>query len=79
MRVYTRADIEYVRTLHLAASTMESLVEEALRTLLDRRVAFDYMSVRDLAAPVKPAVPVLATPEVPDLAAYDALLVGGIQ
>ncbi|MBW2294757.1 MAG: IS21 family transposase [Deltaproteobacteria bacterium] len=74
-----RADIEYVRTLHLAASTMESLVEEALRTLLDRRVAFDYVSVRDLAAPVKPAVPTLATPEVPDLTAYDALLVGGIR
>jgi len=74
-----RADIEYVRTLHLAASTMESLVEEALRTLLDRRVAFDYVSVRDLAAPIKPAVPVLTTPEVPDLATYDALLVGGVR
>ncbi|MBW1833194.1 MAG: transposase family protein [Deltaproteobacteria bacterium] len=41
-----RADIEYVRTLHLAASTMESLVEEALRILLDRRVAFDYVPPR---------------------------------
>jgi len=37
------------------------------------------VAVRDLAAPVKPAVPMLATPKVPDLAAYDALLVGGIR
>jgi hypothetical protein len=74
-----RADIEYVRTLHLAASTMESTVEEALRTLLDRRLPFDYAAVRDLAAPVKPEVPELDTPVVPDLAAYDALLVGAIR
>jgi len=71
-----RADIEYVRTLHLAASTMESTVEQALRTLLDHRLPFDYVAVRDLAAPVKPTVPELATPAVPDLGAYDALLVG---
>jgi hypothetical protein len=69
-----RADIEYVRTLHLAASTMESTVEQALRTLLARNVAFDYVAVRDLAAPVTPAVPALATPAVPDLTTYDALL-----
>ncbi len=29
-----RADVEYVRVLHLAASTMESQVEEALEELL---------------------------------------------
>ena len=45
-----RADIEYVRTLHLAASTMESKVEEVLRTLLDARTSFDYATVRELAA-----------------------------
>ncbi len=71
-----RADIEYVRTLHLAASTMESTVEQVLRTLLDRGLPFDYVAVRDLAAPVKPSVPELATPKVPDLGAYDALLAG---
>ncbi len=71
-----RADIDYVRTLHLAASTMESTVEAALRLLLDRGDRFDYSTVRDVAAPVKPTVPELATPEVPDLAVYDALLVG---
>lgn len=74
-----RADIEYVRTLHLAASTMESAVEHALRTLLDRRAPFDYAAVRDLAAPVTPTVPMLATPEVPDLRTYDALLMGATR
>jgi hypothetical protein len=74
-----RADIEYVRTLHLAASTMESKVEEALRTLLDGRSAFDYAMVRELAAPVKPTIPKLVTPEVPDLQIYDALLAEGVR
>ena len=70
-----RADIDYVRTLHLAASTMESTVEAALRLLLDSGDRFDYAAVRDLAAPIKPTIPELATPEVPDLGVYDALLV----
>jgi hypothetical protein len=74
-----RADIDYVRTLHLAASTMESTVEAALLLLLDRRVRFDYAAVRELAEPVHPQVPELATPEVPDLGVYDALLVGTAQ
>ncbi len=55
---------------------MESSVEAALRILLDRGDRFDYAAVRDLAAPVTPTVPELATPEVPDLSVYDALLVG---
>ena len=70
-----RADIDYVRTLHLAASTMESSVEAALRGLLDSGDRFDYAAVRDLAAPVKPTIPKLTTPTVPDLGVYDALLV----
>ncbi len=74
-----RADIEYVRTLHLAASTMESTVEVALRLLLDSGDRFDYAAVRDLAAPVKPTIPELTTPAVPDLGVYDALLVGAIR
>jgi hypothetical protein len=74
-----RADVDYVRTLHLAASTMESTVEAALRLLLDRRERFDYAAVRDLAAPVQPKVPELATPAVPDLGVYDALLVGAAR
>lgn len=74
-----RADIDYVRTLHLAASTMESTVESVLRLLLDSGDRFDYAAVRDLAAPVKPTIPELATPEVPDLGVYDALLVEAVR
>ena len=40
------------------------------------RERFDYAAVRDLAAPVNPTIPELATPAVPDLRVYDALLVG---
>ena len=69
-----RADVDYVRTLHLAASTMECVVEQALHDLLDQRVPFDYATIRELAAPSPSAVPILVTPEVPDLRVYDALL-----
>jgi hypothetical protein len=70
-----RADVDYVRTLHLAASTMECVVEQALRDLLEQRVPFDYAAIRELAAPPQLEVPELATPAVPDLRVYDALLV----
>jgi hypothetical protein len=69
-----RADVDYVRTLHLAASTMECAVEQALHDLLEQRVPFDYATIRELAAPTQSAVPVLVTPDVPDLRVYDALL-----
>jgi len=69
-----RADVDYVRILHLAASTMEVLVDRALRDLLDRGEPFDYAMLRDLAAPERPSVPVLMTPALPDLRVYDALL-----
>ena len=71
-----RADVDYVRTLHLAASTMEATVDRALRDLLDRGVRFDYAMLRELAAPERPTVPVLTTPVLPDLRVYDALLAG---
>jgi hypothetical protein len=74
-----RADVDYVRTLHLAASTMECEVDQALRELLEQRVPFDYATIRDLAVPTKPAVPELVTPEVPDLRIYDALLAEATQ
>jgi hypothetical protein len=69
-----RADVDYVRILHLAASTMEVLVDRALRDLLDRGVRFDYAMLRELAAPERPNVPVLTSPALPDLRIYDALL-----
>jgi len=71
-----RADVEYVRILHLAASTMESLVEAALVVLLDAHAAFDYAAVKALCSPEPAAFPSVAI-GTPDLAAYDALLVAG--
>ena len=71
-----RADVEYVRILHLAASTMESTVERALEALLEQGEPFDYAAVRDLAKPEARAVPQLSVPE-PDLSIYDRLLSAG--
>jgi hypothetical protein len=73
-----RADVEYVRILHLAASTMESLVESALTSILATPRAFDYAAVRAIASPEKPKVPDVKI-GVPDLSVYDALLAGGAQ
>lgn len=73
-----RADVEYVRILHLAATTMESDVERALSQLLDMGKPFDYLAVRDMAAPVRPKAPQLASLGAPDLTVYDALLTGGV-
>lgn len=73
-----RADVEYVRILHLAASTSERPVEAALSVLLERGAPFDYAAVKLLAAPDEPVIPVVAIGE-PDLAAYDALLAGGAR
>jgi hypothetical protein len=73
-----RADAEYVRILHLAASTMEATVEAALEQLLEQEVPLDYMAVKQLAQPEKPTVPLLNIPA-PDPADYDVLLVGGAQ
>lgn len=68
------ADLEYVRILHLAATTMECRVESALSALLEAGEVPEYDRVQ---ARVRPAAP-LPAPEVhvrlPDLAAYDALL-----
>ena len=69
-----RADIEYVRILHLAASTLEATVERALAQQLASGEAFDYTAVRALAAPERPKVPALAVLAAPDLGIYDALL-----
>jgi hypothetical protein len=69
-----RADVDYVRILHLAASTLEAPVARALEELLASGEAFDYAAVRELAAPEKPKVPALAVLAVPDLGVYDALL-----
>ena len=74
-----RADVEYVRILHLAATTMESRVDEALRKLLESGLSFDYAKVRRLSAPAPPTVPELKLPGTVDLGLYDRLLVGGAR
>lgn len=70
-----RADVEYVRILHLAASTMESTVDTALELLLAAGERFDYLAVKDLAQPESTEVPDVRIAE-PDLYAYDLLLEG---
>jgi hypothetical protein len=71
-----RADVEYLRILHLAASTMEKPVEDVLVAMLDAGDAISFDAVRDRVAPTRPVVPAIDIPA-PDLAAYDRLLVGG--
>lgn len=71
-----RADVEYVRVLHLAASTLEADVQAALEVLLETRAPFDYAAVRALTRPAESAIPCITLPA-PNLAVYDGLLSGG--
>lgn len=71
-----RADVDYVRVLHLAASTSERTVEAALCAVLERKTAFDYAAVKALAQPDEPSIPALSI-GTPNLAAYDLLLTAG--
>jgi transposase len=73
-----RADVEYVRILHLAATTSESRVEQVVAGLMGRGELKGYGSARELlreeASPV-PACQIAAV----DLQAYDLCLEGGVQ
>ena len=71
-----RADVEYVRILHLAASTLQARVERALSRLLLSDGPFDYAAVRELASPAPLQIPQLLSLSAPDLKVYDALLQG---
>ena len=66
--------MEYVRILHLAATTMEATVDSALSLLLEAGQPFDYGEVRDLAEPKVPVAPALTLSGKPDLKVYDRLL-----
>jgi len=46
--------VEYVRILHLAASTLQARVERALSRLLLTGGPFDYAAMRELASPAPP-------------------------
>jgi hypothetical protein len=71
-----RADVEYVRILQLAATTMEADVDRALALLMENGHPFGFLDVRDLAAPVRPQMPFMVSLVAPDLKIYDALLAG---
>jgi len=68
-----RADLEYLRVLHLAAATMESEVAAALELLLAEEALPRFSEVRSLVVAAEPEVPAMA-PLTVDLGAYDALL-----
>jgi hypothetical protein len=68
------ADKQYVRLLHLAASTSESEVDAALGLLLEQHVVPLFDTVRDLTRPpTVQRVPELSQPDL-DLSVYDQLL-----
>jgi hypothetical protein len=69
-----RAETEYVRILHLAATTSESEVETALALLLESRTVPTFVAVGDLVKlPVAPVVPQIQAPLL-DLSPYDQLI-----
>jgi hypothetical protein len=69
-----RADRDYVRVLHLAASTSESEVETAIALLLETSALPTFDAVRDLVhAPHSSEVLTLSTPDL-DLSPYDKLI-----
>jgi transposase len=67
-----RADVEYLRILHLAARTLECDVETALELLLADSTVPLIDRVRPLVESVALEIPELAVPVV-DLASYDGL------
>ncbi len=69
-----RADHEYVRVLHLAASTAESEVETALSLLLEAGSVPTAAAVRELVGVASPQpIPQMQAPTL-DLSPYDRLL-----
>lgn len=71
-----RADVEYVRILHLAAGTSEAAVDEALQTLLAEDRLRDYAQVRAAVRPETIEVPASIIEEL-DLGSYDILASAG--
>ena len=67
------ADLEYVRILHLAATTLETRVEAALQGCLEAGERPSFERVRAAAAPPRPEAPEVRIAE-PDLDVYDELL-----
>jgi len=73
----TKADAQYLRLLHLAASTSEAEVELAINLLLEASRTPTFEAVRELAGSSKPAAaPAIAKAAI-DLTDYDTLLTAG--
>jgi hypothetical protein len=68
------ADLEYLRILHMAATTMESSVEAALARLLAAGEVPEYDAVRSVAEPAAGIPWPMIQIQQPDLAAYDQLI-----
>lgn len=69
-----KGDLEYLRILHLAATTMESEVETALSMLLEDKTSITADVVKALVTQRRtPTVPAMSPPTV-DLKVYDRLL-----
>jgi len=68
-----KADVQYLRILHLAAKTLESQVGSALDALLDRCEVPLAEHVKALVGPEECVVPELTMPVI-DLGRYDELL-----
>jgi hypothetical protein len=71
-------DVEYLRLLHLAASTMQSEVEAGLELLLGAGEVPTAERVKALMGKDKPVEAPLLAPPVVDLRDYDALLGRGL-
>jgi hypothetical protein len=71
------ADVDYLRILHLAASTMEAEVEAALELLLEQQQVPRTDRVKALVSPRAPSLPEMPAYEI-NLGDYDALLDGAL-
>ncbi|ETR67834.1 MAG: hypothetical protein OMM_11161 [Candidatus Magnetoglobus multicellularis str. Araruama] len=67
------ANKEYLRILHLAATTMESEVEVALELLLENGTMFSSGHVKDLLGAKNHSIPKMK-PQKVNLSSYDILL-----
>jgi transposase len=68
-----KADLEYLRILELAATTMESAVEQVLVEMLAAGALPSADIIKERVAPEQPDVPDMAAPVI-DLESYDGLL-----
>ena len=72
-KLTARSDLEYIRILHLAATTLEAEVEAALSELLSAGQTPTFDAVRERVAPRDNDCPQIDLDE-PDLNQYDDLL-----